>query len=297
MLSAAFIGLLVASISACAAAPAPEAASTSTAVAPPPPPQARAADSPPASSRCGGDCMKLGDADFLRRDFVSSEHFYVSACDGGNGFGCANAGFIHEQGLGSVPVDYVEARRFATRACELGEGLGCNNLGALFRHGRGVTLDLSRAAALYRQACDAGSPIGCRNLGSLTATGEGTARDPKRAVELLDGACNGGDGVACFRLGEILEHGVTGALGFVLPVDKDRSADAFRRGCDGTNTIRADCHSCKSFSPEACFRLARLQRTQTTNAPDPKATEKLMMRACQNGVAAACEELHASPSP
>jgi len=232
--------------------------------------------------------MKLGDADYLRRDFPSAFRFYSVACDAGDGFACAHMGFMHERGRGMV-VNFAEARRLAMRACDLKEGLGCNNLGWLYHDGLGVPVDRPREAALYRQACELGSPIGCRNLGSMMAKGTAVPSDRPRAFELLTGACDGGDGEACFRLGEILAAAPDG--------DPKRAAAVYEHGCNGHNEIRATCHACASFSPDACCRLARLQRAHAAEwNVAAKETERLMMRACQAGITSACEELQSSPS-
>jgi len=233
--------------------------------------------------------MRLGDADFLRQDYVSARRFYESACDGGNGHACATVGFMHERGLGVV-VDFATAIAFGTRSCGLGEGLGCNNVGWMHHSGKGVPVDDLLAAKLYRQACELRSPIGCRNLGSVMLRGQGTELDVAGGTELLDAACRAGDGEACLRLAVFLddEHATKDA--------KMRAAAFYARGCDGDNTIKPDCHSCRSFSPESCYRLGRFVRAMKRKPEMADMVEKVMTRACQGGFTKACTEIE-EPKP
>jgi hypothetical protein len=173
---------------------------------------------------------------------------------------------------------------YATKACELGDSAACSDLSVLSAVGRGVSQSDVRAVALSRRACEGGIALACSNLGVLTA--EGAARPGLRPDEAGDAgprtmhlfrtACDAGVPEGCLALGTSLESGV------LAPPDRPGAARALRRACEAGLGL-------------ACHRLGLLAaRTPGLATETPAAA--LQARACQDGIAPACE-LAGQPVP
>jgi uncharacterized protein len=188
----------------------------------------------------------------------AAAHYYKLACDGGIAEDCNGLGEMVRVGL-MVEEDAARAAALFERSCKLGSSAGCRNLalhgggkgvdractsnapeaccelGHRYEHGRGVEVDLARAALLYQSACDAGNGRGCDLHGYLWEHGLGVAQDYPRAVELYQQACGDGLVVGCYDLGRMYQHG----LG--VTQDDQRAVDIFEETCgDGTGP---GCHS------------------------------------------------------
>jgi TPR repeat protein len=137
----------------------------------------------------------------------------LKRCDDGDSVACNDFGTELE-----ARGDVVRAAELYRRACDDGTQSGCANLGVLYAQGRGVAKDSDRALSLFARGCDAGSVAACANLGSMT-----------HDENLLDAACTKGNAPACTDLGVVIGKR-----------DAARSADLFRRGCEGGNTL--GCH-------------------------------------------------------
>lgn len=57
--------------------------------------------------------------------------------------------------------DYKTALKLFQKACDSGDTSGCANLGFMYNNGTGVKQDSFKAVELYIKACDGGNAGGC----------------------------------------------------------------------------------------------------------------------------------------
>ena len=79
------------------------------------------------------------------------------------------------------------------KAVEQGSAVGAFNLGELFRQGRGVDVDMAKAASLYRMAAERGFVKAQVNLGSLYTLGQGVEADIQQSYFWYEVAARTGD--------------------------------------------------------------------------------------------------------
>lgn len=72
----------------------------------------------------------------------------------------ADALYLSKEGRSRL----AEIARLYVAACEGGDGQGCINAGYVTRRGEGVERDEGSAAGYFRRACDLGMPWGCQYL-------------------------------------------------------------------------------------------------------------------------------------
>ncbi len=148
------------------------------------------------------------------------------SCDAAGGRVCYLAGNLYYHGRG-VAVDRSRAARLYRAGCTGGVADACNAEAYLHHLGHGVSQDPASAARLYRRACDLGSARGCHVFGLHLLRGDGVARDPSRAVVLLGQACGNGRVGACEVAGDELFSGHR------VRRDRGRASELYASGCEG----------------------------------------------------------------
>ena len=115
----------------------------------------------------------------------------MQVCEQGGMSGCAALAGMYEQGRG-VSVDLPRAAALYQRACQGGVARSCGNLGAMYQEGSGVPRNAAGAASLYQSACRGGDLESCAGLGQMYVDGEGVPQDTAQAVALFSHACERG---------------------------------------------------------------------------------------------------------
>ncbi|MCK5799667.1 MAG: sel1 repeat family protein, partial [Deltaproteobacteria bacterium] len=162
------------------------------------------------------------------------------------------------------------------RRCYAGDATACYASAGDYEHGRGIKVDLERAAELYRRACDAKIPRGgiaaaCTNLGYLYGKGRGMPKDYAKAVVLYRRGCEGGSLLGCSNLGVLYEKG--------LGVSRDASrARALYRS------------ACEAKAGRACHNLGVVMRSGRGGSRDAQGAQKLFKRACDLGDPLGCRQ-------
>jgi TPR repeat protein len=82
--------------------------------------------------------------------------------------------------------------------CDRGIAASCGAAAARYEKGRGVEVDLPRAARLYERACEGRDAVSCVALGNMHGAGDGVARDATRQRTLHERACDLGLAAACW---------------------------------------------------------------------------------------------------
>ena len=83
-------------------------------------------------------------------------------------------------------------QRWYTMAAEKGHASAQNNLGVMFERGKGVPVDLVKAAEWYRKAAEKNNPSAQNNLGVLYGKGLGVKADLVTANYWFSRAALGG---------------------------------------------------------------------------------------------------------
>ena len=152
------------------------------------------------------------------------------------------------------------------RNCLGDVGLGCHNLGVMLEHGDGVPRDAAWAAGAYKRACDLGEAVGCTHFGVLLMQGTGVKRDEAAATEALGRGCELDDARGCALV----------ALNHLRAGRYRDAADASQRACDGGQAL-------------ACANLATMYGRGEGLHRDEARARKLLTRACELGLKAACD--------
>jgi TPR repeat protein len=79
------------------------------------------------------------------------------------------------------------------------EALACFNLGSRFADGRGVPIEMHRAAEFFESSCNLAYAEGCVKAAEIYSQGNGVVKDEKEAAELYRLACFRGSQQACSR--------------------------------------------------------------------------------------------------
>jgi TPR repeat protein len=107
-----------------------------------------------------------------------------------------------------VPRDYDKAFHYFVAACEKGNGKACRWTGICYEQGTGTTQDFEKAAQSYQGAGQDGTAKVL--LANLLLAGKGIGQDVPRALNLYQAEIdrNGRDtGVAAYAIGQIYEKG------------------------------------------------------------------------------------------
>lgn len=192
------------------------------------------------------------------------------ACDGGDAGSCVGLGKLARLGMG-IPMNPVLSARLFARACDRGAMAGCGQLGDQYVLGLGTPKKPEKGVALLQRACDGDDAWSCETLGVLHEEGEVVAADPERAAALRSKACTL-DAKRCPR----------------TPADpwKDAPGDSAR------DIASAHERECEEGNAQSCAYLGTmLLRGKGDVAADPPRALRLLERACDGRIAAACTAL------
>lgn len=105
--------------------------------------------------------------------------------------------------------DWVQVQRFERQLAEAREGKlsAMYEVGRMYERGRGVDIDLAKAARWYEKAASAGNAPAQARLGILYFEGRGVAQDHQRAHALLKKAAQENIPAAQYQLGLMYEWG------------------------------------------------------------------------------------------
>lgn len=141
--------------------------------------------------------------------------------------------------------------------CEGGSGNACFDLALRYDDGKGLKVDKTRAAAMYKVSCEKGDSRACHNFGVMLIDGEGVPRSIVAGLKVLDLLCNKGQSkscdvlvsklnkacladepASCTLVGRFLLQGEKG-----LEINLVKGVDYLRRGCrlgskDGCEDLR-----------------------------------------------------------
>lgn len=160
---------------------------------------------------------------------------------------------------------YDEAFALLESSCDAGDDAGCTLLGSYYVDGlKKRTIDRKHGEELYEQSCSHGYAPACLNLGKIYLNGNGVDKDPVKGERLIYMACENGYTVAC-------RHYSNAARFQQLIAEEDRLLFAAKKTCEAG----LDC---------TYWRMIAKQEDNVTNA-------EVAEKACQNGLADACEEL------
>jgi len=156
-------------------------------------------------------------------------------------------------------------------ACDGGDWVGCSNLANSYRRGRGVDVDLQRAAQLYERGCQNGlhalpclrqRQIDNQNLIDSGALSWGQMRDDD--IRIKRNRCFGiGDGRACFAAAALLRYTIS---------SENRDMD---------EVMRLFTHGCENKSVEACYTLGVLHEEGRVIEADIPTAFSYYKQACQ----------------
>jgi uncharacterized protein len=242
-------------------------------------------------------------------DLSRAATFFEKACEQNEPAGCSDLGQMTSLGLG-VPSDPDAAKTLLEKGCRAGDARGCTILGSMAvsdrdfsmaielfdkacdgrdgpacielgefaEQGTGLfTPDLERAEEAYRDAarvsqldCDRGDRAACVDLGYLYESSNGVIKDSIRAAKLYEAGCAAGVVYGCARLGRLY------LVGRGVIEDADHAALLFEKACSGGVA-------------DACLLLGTL--AETRDRPVFARIAKVLRRACNHDVAAACHRL------
>lgn len=131
---------------------------------------------------------------------AAAQEAYRTACQHDFQRGCvAAARLLLDPKWGQQ--DPLQAIGAFERACRRGEAEGCELQADLYNKGEGVSVDLARAARLYKQACDAANrPNSCFNFGLMAERGRGLAQNEQVGLHYYRLACRAGSLAGCHNL-------------------------------------------------------------------------------------------------
>jgi TPR repeat protein len=206
------------------------------------------------------------------KDFPAARSAALKLCDANDGWGCAQAAYSFQLGLGGARDD-TRSLSLAKLGCQLDEPEGCVALGTMYQMGRGgVPLDVGRAFQLYQAACQRNSMRACMFVGIFYNAGAGVSRDPVQAANINRRACDGGWLMGCNNLGLMMQSGTGTAQ------DLPAAAGLYRKACDGGSMF-------------ACTNLSLLYANGAGVAKDAAQAVNLMQKACGGGDMGACNYL------
>lgn len=179
----------------------------------------------------------------------------------------------------SAPVPESDLQRLVEEEqCHSGTG-NCGRLGEAYQKGKGVSVDLAKAAFFYDKDCAKGGIFSCTRLASMYESGQGVGRDPARASRLhrlsfdhYRQACDQGTSWACSEAGQMYEQGKG------VAVDLARAAALLEKACSGG-------------WGHGCARLGWLYATGKGVRQDRDRSARLYRQACDLEYAWACERL------
>lgn len=117
-------------------------------------------------------------------------------CDKGDSASCALFKELATvEGSGGAGMT-AEAKQ-AMDQCEAGNGSACFDLGLRYDDGKGLKVDKTKAAAMYKISCEKGDSRACHNFGVMLIDGEGVPRSIVAGLKVLDLLCQKGQSKSC----------------------------------------------------------------------------------------------------
>jgi TPR repeat protein len=101
-------------------------------------------------------------------DAAKAIALYEQGCALGSADACVNIGRLYKEPSPSVTIkqDLAKALAYFEQACNI-EKRRCFDLGLAYQYGRGVKLDLIKAASYYKLDCGEGEEVSCENLSTV----------------------------------------------------------------------------------------------------------------------------------
>jgi len=223
----------------------------------------------------GGDghrCVDAGVASLLAKQPWHARDQFDRGCTLGVADACGRLAALLLRGAESVPVDAVRAMSTATRGCDASDGLACATLALAAARGDGMSPDAALAARAGNSACQAGNGMGCAIASNIAAVAGDAARSDtlaRAASPKLVDACTAGDDASCIELADLRVRG--------RGIERDFGASQ--------RVLQA---ACDRDSGEACNRLARVYELGQGVAPDLVRGQQLRLRA-RVSLGAACD--------
>jgi len=133
--------------------------------------------------------------------------------------------FLYDNGRG-VTVDYSKAADLYRQAADQGDGWAQYELGLDYEHGTGVGKDMDKAIELYRKSAAQGFVSGQRALGVCYNYGTGVEKDLSRSAELYQKAADQGDARSQANLGYMYANGSG------VDKDMDKAIELYQKAAD-----------------------------------------------------------------
>lgn len=223
----------------------------------------------------GETCTRLGDvyrdAEGVPADPHKAVAAYTAGCKAGDGQGCASLARMHE-GDSGVKRDLQSAFAEHAWACQYGEGNSCYALGPLADATNASDELRGKAVALLQAQCDDSKrrvEDACQALALAYAGNNGlVAKDARRAFALVNESCSRGQRSSCLVVANFLTEGVG------VVANKEAARERYATLCD-------------QDLPEACWHLGNVY----VDLGRFEESTPLYARACEEGMAAACNNL------
>ena len=167
-----------------------------------------------------------------------------------------------------VDVDLEKAAKLFEKSAKQGNAKAQNRLGIMYENGEGVDKNLKNAAAWYTKAAKQGYDSAQWNLGVMYANGNGVDKDPKKAAEWFTEAAEQGHAKAQYKLGVMYANG--------NGVDKDpkKAVEWYTKAAEQGNA-------------DAQQSLAIMYRFGRGVYPDDKKAAEWFEKAAEQGIALA----------
>jgi uncharacterized protein len=231
-----------------------------------------------------------------------------AACEAaGDAEACAAAAELYFEGTNGHPLDHARSFRYASAACEKGHAYGCALAGYHHQDGLGTEWSPDRAVAAYEKACAGGSGVGCYNLATMYSGGHGVTADHARADgykakarAAWEAACRGSEPRWCTNLAFLLrEEDAKGNRARCLELDQRACDHHVAIGCTEAVRDRSDLGQlseaamrrelerlCGDGEPSACTLVGT---TVIAGGPaDARRGLELVVRGCEIGDKQGC---------
>jgi uncharacterized protein len=191
---------------------------------------------------------------------------------------------MYDEGRG-VSVDLTRSAGLWKQACDLGSSNGCVGLAVKMFRGDTVSKDVDKAVAILQRECDAGSFYGCAQVALVDAFQ--LPQPTAQALPLGLRSCNGGDAQGCLAVGHMYKEG-KGA-----PKDLARAKEFMERACQEGKGIGIACGQLghMPISIDVCESAANF----STHPPNTERARTFYKKACDLGDADSCKALQTLP--
>lgn len=169
-------------------------------------------------------CLQLGAmyhvGDGVKQSFSKAKELYAQTCSLGMGSGCANLGYLYENG--QIGRNYAKAAEFYEKGCVLGDADSCASLAILYENGNGVSEDLQQAVNYHDRACSAGLASSCAHLALLYEQAE----NYEYAAIYHQNGCDAGDAKECSLIARMYYYGQG------VSQNEEKARELFKKSCD-----------------------------------------------------------------